>query len=276
VATVRLLELEINLYKLEIEVVAITPFIFVVSTELFSVKFKVFELIIDEVEVSPFTIEVKVLIAEFSEFWFMNLAVAVDITPLIFEANSKELVEVEIVSLLLPIIVEVETEPPMLEVRTFPIRERIFETDKLVTETLSANKLVDVELEEVELVEIKFNVVKLVKKADMADKTFEKRFVEVELVFVELADNKFPKVGLSLKVNVTWPLLFVATDKLLDAAMNLYKLEIEVVDIAPFIVVVIKELFSSKFRLLELMIDEVEVSPFTIEVKVFMTEFKEF
>jgi hypothetical protein len=44
----------------------------------------------------------------------------VDITPLIFEVNSKELVDVEIVNVLLLITVEVATKPLMLVVRIFP------------------------------------------------------------------------------------------------------------------------------------------------------------
>ena len=63
----------------------------------------------------------------------MNLAVVVEITPFTFEVNSNEFVEVEIVKLLLLIIVEVDIEPPILEVKIFPNEERMFETFKLFT-----------------------------------------------------------------------------------------------------------------------------------------------
>lgn len=65
----------------------------------------------------------------------------VDITPLILEVSSNELVDVEIVSVLLLMIVEVETEPPMLEVSVFPSEDKILDTVRLATEKLSAVKL---------------------------------------------------------------------------------------------------------------------------------------
>lgn len=132
----KLVEEAINLYKLEIEVVAVTPFIFVVSTDPFSSKEDMLELIIEEVDTSPFTIEVSSFTTELSWFWFMNFAVVVDTTPFIFDANTNELVEVETVSVLLLIIVEVDTDPPILEVITFATEDRILGTDRLVTERL--------------------------------------------------------------------------------------------------------------------------------------------
>jgi late competence protein required for DNA uptake (superfamily II DNA/RNA helicase) len=66
VATVRLEEEAKNLYKLPIVVVATSPLIVVVITELFSSKETLFELIIDEVDTSPFTIEVNSFTTEFS------------------------------------------------------------------------------------------------------------------------------------------------------------------------------------------------------------------
>jgi hypothetical protein len=54
------------LYRLEIEVVAITPFMFVVKVPAFAES--VFELIKEEVAISPFTILVKVFTAEFKTF----------------------------------------------------------------------------------------------------------------------------------------------------------------------------------------------------------------
>jgi hypothetical protein len=105
----------------------------VVITELFSSNNKLLEFIIVDVEISPFTIEVRVFTAEVSEFWFTNFAVVVEITPLTFDVNSKEFVEVEIVKLLLFIMVVVEIDPPIFEVKIFPIEENKFETDKLFT-----------------------------------------------------------------------------------------------------------------------------------------------
>ena len=68
VATDKLDEPEINLYKLEMEVVADTSFTVVVRIEPFSLNEEVLELIIDEVDTSPFTIDVIVFTAEFNEF----------------------------------------------------------------------------------------------------------------------------------------------------------------------------------------------------------------
>jgi hypothetical protein len=68
VATVRLEEAEKNLYKLERDVVAITPLTLVVMTELFSVKARLLELISVVVEVLPFTIEVISFTAEAKSF----------------------------------------------------------------------------------------------------------------------------------------------------------------------------------------------------------------
>ena len=66
VATVRFAEEVKNLYKLEIEVVAITPFIVVVIIELFSLNEELFELMIVVEVASPFTMEVSVFTAEFN------------------------------------------------------------------------------------------------------------------------------------------------------------------------------------------------------------------
>jgi hypothetical protein len=64
VETDRLVEEAINLYKFEIEVVAVTPLMFVVSTDPFSSKEEVLELIIEEVETEPPTLEVNVFAIE--------------------------------------------------------------------------------------------------------------------------------------------------------------------------------------------------------------------
>ena len=68
VATDKLFEVEINLYKLESEVVATTPFKFVVMIALFSVNARLLKLIKLVVDISPLIIEVKVLTTEVSEF----------------------------------------------------------------------------------------------------------------------------------------------------------------------------------------------------------------
>lgn len=62
-------------------------------------------------------------------------------TPLTLVVSSNELVDVEIVKVLLLIIVEVEIEPPMLEVSTFPSEDKILDTVRLATEKLPAVKL---------------------------------------------------------------------------------------------------------------------------------------
>jgi hypothetical protein len=49
-------------------VVAVTPLIVVVITEPVSLKFKLFELIIEEVDTSPLTIEVSSFTTEVNEF----------------------------------------------------------------------------------------------------------------------------------------------------------------------------------------------------------------
>lgn len=59
VATVKLLDEATNLYKLEIDVVATTPLIVVVSTDPFSLNVEALELIIVEVATKPFILVVK-------------------------------------------------------------------------------------------------------------------------------------------------------------------------------------------------------------------------
>jgi hypothetical protein len=100
--------------------------------------------------------------------------------------------------------------------------------------------------------------------------------VIVALVIFALVATKLPvnilvNVGASVKVKATLPNVSVATDKLLEAEINLYKLEIEVVAITPLIVVVSTDPFSLNEEVLELIIDDVETSPFTIEVNSFIT-----
>ena len=68
VATLKFVDEAKYLYKFASEVVATTPFIFVVRTELFSAKDILLELIKLDVASSPFTIEVIVFTAEFNEF----------------------------------------------------------------------------------------------------------------------------------------------------------------------------------------------------------------
>jgi hypothetical protein len=74
----------------------------------------------------------------------MNLPVVVEITPLMSEVKTNEFVVVEIVRVLLPMIVEVEVEPPRLEVRVLPRRDKIFETERLLTDKLVILALVSV------------------------------------------------------------------------------------------------------------------------------------
>jgi hypothetical protein len=180
-----------NLYKLEIEVVAVTPFMVVVSTEPFSSNEEVLELIIDEVDISPFTMEVRIFTAEFNWFWFMNFALVVDIIPFTFDSISKELVEVEIVKELLFIIVEVDTDPPMLDVKVLILEVREFGTMIEATFKLEilASPMLVVELLVVEA----FKVAKLaespkitVKYADKPEIIPDTKFSINELVVVEL------------------------------------------------------------------------------------------
>lgn len=67
-ATVKFVDEARNLYKLDIVVVAITPFTLVVKIELLSLNEILLELINEVVDTSPFIIDVKVLIVEFNEF----------------------------------------------------------------------------------------------------------------------------------------------------------------------------------------------------------------
>ena len=79
-------------------------------------------------------------------------------------------------------------------------------------------------------------------------------------------------VGESLKVNFTSPFVVVETDRLVEEAINLYKLEIEVVATTPLIVVVSTDPFSSNEEVLELIIVEVEMEPPMLEVRMLERE----
>lgn len=124
------------------------------------------EVMIEEVDVTPFTVEVSTLAAADSEFAFTKFAVVVATTPFTIEVRTKSLVVVEMVSVCevpalmidwrsvevaTPLIVvvstvpeaesalevmmlEVAVEPPTFEVRTLPLAERVFGTSKLATE----------------------------------------------------------------------------------------------------------------------------------------------
>lgn len=144
------------------EEVATTPFTVEVMTPAAAVR--VLELMIEEVEVTPLTTEVSSLTAEVRAFWLMKLAVVVEVTPFTVEVRVKLLVEVETVRTLVvpalmmdwrsvevatPLTVEVRTvpeavsalevmmeevpiEPPTLEVRVLPVAERALVVLRLV------------------------------------------------------------------------------------------------------------------------------------------------
>jgi hypothetical protein len=100
VDTDRLVDEAMNLYKLKRVVVAVTPFIFVVTIALFSSNEILLELMRVVVDTTPFTFDIKTFIAEFIEFSLINLAVVVETTPFTLETNWKELVEVDTVRVL--------------------------------------------------------------------------------------------------------------------------------------------------------------------------------
>jgi hypothetical protein len=135
--------------------------------------------------------EVRIFTAEFNWFWFMNFALVVDIIPFTFDSISKELVEVEIVKELLFIIVEVDTDPPMLDVKVLILEVREFGTMIEATFKLEilASPMLVVELLVVEA----FKVAKLaespkitVKYADKPEIIPDTKFSINELVVVEL------------------------------------------------------------------------------------------
>ena len=72
------------------------------------------------------------------------------------------------------------------------------------------------------------------------------------------------------------PNVSVATVKLPDDAMNLYRLLNEVDEITPFMSVAKTALPALNVRLFKLIKLVVETSPLTIDVKVFTTEFNDF
>ena len=100
VATVRLLFVDEarNVYRLAIDVVAITPLMFVVTTPLEAAI--VFELIIDVLVDTPLITDVNVFTAEFNVFELMKLPVVVATLPFTVEVNVNVFVEVEIVNVL--------------------------------------------------------------------------------------------------------------------------------------------------------------------------------
>lgn len=122
-ATVRFeLVLEAKKFRrFETLVVATTPLIVeVIIPELAE---SVFELIMFVEVASPFTILVSVFTAEFREFWFMKLAVVVEITPLVLLVRINELVEVEIERVLFVIILDVATTPLTSVVKMLPVAD---------------------------------------------------------------------------------------------------------------------------------------------------------
>lgn len=96
--------------------------------------------------------------------------------------------------------------------------------------------------------------------------------VEFKVLIVALVIVALLKIGLSVKIYVTFPVLSVETVKLLfvDEAKKVYSEEIEVVAITPLIVEVITPEVAVKLLLLIMLV--VSVTPFTIEV---ITLFKE-
>jgi hypothetical protein len=103
------------------------------------------EVMIEEVEVTPLIAEVSVLTAEVRELASTKLAVVVATLPLTVEVRIKELVEVEIVSVLdvddairLERSVEVAT-PLMVVVSVVPEVERAFDE---ITEDVAVTPLI--------------------------------------------------------------------------------------------------------------------------------------
>ena len=176
----------------------------------------VLELIIEEVPVTPLTIDVNSLTAEERAFWLMKLAVVVEVTPFTVDERVKELVEVETVNtLVVPafmidwrsvdvatpftievsivpldvkllelIIDEVEIDPPMLEVIVLEAEDKVFGTSKLVTERLVVVPEFAVKLLRVAvLVDVKLLVVRLVPVAlsKIRDDIYAERVLKISV-----------------------------------------------------------------------------------------------
>ena len=155
-----------KLYKDEIEVVAITPFTVEVITP--ALAFKVLELMIDEVEIDPPMLEVKVFVAEDKVFGTFKLV------------TERLVVVPEFAVKLLSVAVLVDVK---------------FEVVRLVPVALSKISD-DIYAERV----LKISVKKLVVVALVIEAFVEKRFVEVELVSIALVMVADPKIGLSVKM----------------------------------------------------------------------------
>ena len=101
--------------------VATTPFIVEVSVP--ALARIVFVLTIFVLVVTPLTIEVIVFKAEVRELAFTKFDVVVDMTPFTLLVNTKELVEVDTVKILLLITLLVATTPFIVVVKVLPLSD---------------------------------------------------------------------------------------------------------------------------------------------------------
>jgi hypothetical protein len=186
------------LYRLDIEVVATTPFIVEVIMPAFAKS--VFELTAVVVDTLPFTFDVITFTADCKSLLFTNCAVVDEITPFVFDIRVKELVDVDTVKLLLVIIELVATTPFIILVNVFPVADWVKEFIKLVKAevtpfTIFANELVVVEITfEFIIVEVPidpptFEVIVFTKEDSIfeTDKFVTARLVPVAFVKVKLS-----------------------------------------------------------------------------------------
>lgn len=117
--------------RLETLVVATTPLTVLVITPALAAR--VLELIMEVEEETPFTIEVKVFTADERSLELTKLAVVVEMMPLVSEVRVKELVEVEIESVLLVMMLLVAVTPLIVVVSTLPEADWVNELMKLIT-----------------------------------------------------------------------------------------------------------------------------------------------
>ena len=202
----------------------------------------------------------------------MNLAVVLEMTPLTFEDNVNELVEVEIVKLLLFIIVPVAIEPPMLEVKIFPNDVKKFETYKLFTDRFDVNRFVEVAFVMVALPAFKFKILAI------EDQIFvENKFVEVELLVVALVNVARNEVRLlnaaeselSKLVTILLAEILVVVEFVIVAEPRLARLEKRFEDcklvIVAFENVALLEIIFCEFKVVALEVIKLEVEAFVVE-----------
>jgi hypothetical protein len=260
------------LYRLPIVVVAITPFIFVVTIELFSLKERVLELMMVVVPIEPARLEVRIfpefdnVLRAFSEFKV--------------KLPENKLTEVAFVN------VEFKEEKlsfVIFSVTKFPIKE--FVDVELVVVEFSEIKLIvsknsEIRLNIYELVEVELVVVESPATKKFRTELPAKKFEVVELrIFEEVAKILVPvellKVELSIKNKAEEPFtkFVVEANNIDEEANNKFELvankleEVELVTVAlPEFIKVKLELSENKLEVVALVMVELA------EVKKLRTE----